>query len=470
MSAANPGTTRPAAVAGSFYPATHEELAVTVRTLLGTAPGAVRARAPKALVVPHAGYAYSGSVAARAYAELVPRADRVRRVVLLGPAHRVPVRGLALPGATHFATPLGRVAVDAQAVAALVDLPQVQRDPRAHAPEHALEVQLPFLQAVLGEFTLVPLVVGEASAAQVAEVLDRVWGGDETLIVVSSDLSHYLPYRVAQGVDRETVETMLELAPTLDPERACGARAINGLLLAAGRRRMQATLLDLRNSGDTAGDRERVVGYGSLAFYEPLVPQPADREASSRSAASARGRVMLAHARAAIATALGVAVAASPDAEFLSTPGATFVTLTIDEKLRGCVGSLEPRRALREDLRSNALAAAFQDARFAPLTRAEYAQVELAVSLLAPATPLSVADERELRRSLRPGVDGLVLAYRDRRATFLPQVWESLPDASAFVDALKRKLGVAADFWSQELRVSRYTVEHWSERDGATAA
>ena len=262
---------RPAAVAGAFYPAAPAVLAHEVRALLAQASASeADAALPKALVVPHAGYVYSGPVAAAAYARLRRWRERIRRVVLLGPVHRMPVRGLALPGVQAFATPLGTVPVDADAVAALADLPQVVQSLAAHAWEHALEVQLPFLQAVLREgFTLVPLAVGDASAEEVAEVLERLWGGPETLIVVSSDLSHYHPYGEARRLDAESVQTMLELRPVLDHEQACGATPVNGLLLAARRHGLHPHLLDLRNSGDTAGDRSRVVGYAALSFTEP---------------------------------------------------------------------------------------------------------------------------------------------------------------------------------------------------------
>jgi AmmeMemoRadiSam system protein B len=180
----------------------------------------------------------------------------------------VPVDGLALPGATAFATPLGAVEVDAEAVAAVSELPQVVESAAAHAPEHSLEVELPFLQVLLGEFRLLPLVVGDADGPEVAEVLERVWGGEETAIVVSSDLSHYMAYDVARRIDEETSRQILDLAPPLDPRRACGARPIDGLLVAARRRRLAPELLDLRSSGDTAGDRRQVVGYGAFAFRD----------------------------------------------------------------------------------------------------------------------------------------------------------------------------------------------------------
>ncbi|MCM8594516.1 AmmeMemoRadiSam system protein B [Accumulibacter sp.] len=257
---------RPAAVAGMFYPGAASALQRELREMLGAIDSEAIAPAAKALIVPHAGYVYSGPIAASAYAALTARRATITRVVLLGPTHRVAVNGLALPSTTAFSTPLGVVAIDQEAAAAIAHLPQVVVSDSAHALEHSLEVQLPFLQTVLGKFSLLPLAVGRASATQVAEVLDCLWGGDETLIVVSSDLSHYLPYAMARETDRNTATHILALDPHLDHQQACGATPVNGLLLAARRHGLHAELVDLRNSGDTAGDRSRVVGYGAFRF------------------------------------------------------------------------------------------------------------------------------------------------------------------------------------------------------------
>ena len=263
---------RPAAVAGLFYPADPAALAAMVRQLLDQARGPQQP-APKALIVPHAGYVYSGPTAARAYARLLPARATVRRVVLLGPVHRVPVRGLALPEATAFATPLGRVELDQDAIAAIRQLPQVTTSAAAHAHEHSIEVQLPFLQAVLPDFRLLPLAVGDAMPAEVAEVLEAVWGGPETLLVISSDLSHFLDHDTARRVDGDTVRRVLALEGDIDHRQACGATPLNGLLLAARRHGLRPSLLERCNSGDTAGDRSRVVGYAALAFDESQ-PRP----------------------------------------------------------------------------------------------------------------------------------------------------------------------------------------------------
>ena len=261
---------RPAAVAGMFYPGTPAVLSAAVQTYLADAGSmqATRDPLPKALIVPHAGYVYSGPVAAPAYRRIAAGRASVRRVVLLGPVHRVPIRGLALPAAQAFATPLGTVEVDAEAAALALDLPQVQVSDAAHALEHSLEVQLPFLQTVLDDFKIVPFAVGDATAEEVGEVIDRLWGGSETLIVVSSDLSHYHPYAAARQIDRGTATAILALDASIDHEQACGATPINGFALCARRHHLKPELLDLRNSGDTAGDKSRVVGYAAFAFAD----------------------------------------------------------------------------------------------------------------------------------------------------------------------------------------------------------
>ena len=257
-------TARPAAVAGLFYPEDAARLARDIAGLLAQAPGGDGC--VKALIAPHAGYPYSGPTAARAYRLLETRRAWIRRVVLLGPAHRVFLEGMAVPSVEAFSTPLGEVPVDRAAVARALELPGVQVRDDAHAAEHSLEVHLPFLQSVLDHFEVVPVVVGVCPARDVAALLDVLWGGDETLIVVSSDLSHFHAYEDARRLDAETTAHIEARQATLGPEDACGAFAVNGLLLAAQAHGLDVRTLDVRNSGDTAGDRQRVVGYGAYAL------------------------------------------------------------------------------------------------------------------------------------------------------------------------------------------------------------
>lgn len=257
---------RPAAVAGRFYPAEPQRLRNDVSAMLAKTP-AGPAKPPKALIAPHAGYVYSGEVAARAFRAV--EGAPARRVILIGPAHYVAFSGISVPEADAFATPLGDVPVDRQSLAGLADLPFVIRNDAAHAPEHALEVELPFLQIVLGPFALVPLLVGDASPIEVATVLGRLWGGPESLIVVSSDLSHFHEYQTAQRLDAATAALIEGGAWTeLGSNHACGALAIAGLLIEAERRGLRARRLALCNSGDASADRFRVVGYGAWAFAE----------------------------------------------------------------------------------------------------------------------------------------------------------------------------------------------------------
>jgi AmmeMemoRadiSam system protein A len=418
---------RPAAVAGAFYPADPRVLSSQVGELLDDVEQlAPRLGFPKALIAPHAGYIYSGPVAAYAYDALTPARGIVRRVVLLGPVHRVPVRGLALPDAEAFETPLGQIAVDPGARAALAALPQV---------------------------------VVSGSAREVGEVIERLWGGPETLIVVSTDMSHYHAYRDALRIDAETVTRIESLASDIHHEQACGATPLNGLLGVARAKGMTVQRLAACNSGDTAGGRDHVVGYSAFALYEgaPVAPQDA-------------GRTLLALARAALAHRFGE----RPEAPRLDAPpwlrqtAATFVTLTRAGRLRGCIGSLEARRALGEDVVANALAAAFGDPRFTPLTPAEWRDTQLEVSLLSTPKPIRFADEAELLEAISAGEDGLILQLDDRRATVLPQVWESIPDKRRFIAELVAKAGLPADTRLARCRVLRYRVLKWREADFAS--
>jgi MEMO1 family protein len=453
---------RPPAVAGMFYPGEQSALAQDVEAMLDEAnerplgPGF-----PKALIVPHAGYIYSGPIAANAYALLKSARGIVKRVVLLGPCHRVAVRGLALPGADAFDTPLGRVPIDADAASLARSLTQVSDFPPTHAQEHSLEVQLPFLQAVLGEFSLVPFVVGAATADEVAEVIDRLWGGPETLIVISSDLSHYHPYDEARKMDQSTVDAIVAMRTEIDHEHACGATPVTGFLAAARRRGLKPELLDLRNSGDTAGGAGRVVGYASLAFWEGDVSAYVEDH----------GRTLLKLARGGIASAVGVQDKVAHDSApepWLREHRATFVTLKQAGALRGCIGSLQARRSLGVDVDANARAAALTDPRFAPLTAQDFGGIEVEVSVLSSPKRMLFVDHQELVAQLRPGVDGLILAAAERRGTFLPQVWEQLPDPETFLAHLKRKAGLTEEFPTRRCTVWRYQVTKWSEREFAT--
>lgn len=447
---------RAAAVAGTFYPGNREELASSVRHYLdGAAKSAVTADAPKAIIAPHAGYVYSGAIAGQVYASLRPAAHRIERVVLLGPAHRVGFAGLAAPDCDAFETPLGPVTVDRAAIEAVCDLPQVTRRGDAHRDEHSLEVQLPFLQDVLGQFTLVPLVVGQCDAAQVAAVLDRLWGGPETLIVISSDLSHYEDYDTAQRLDGATAAAIESLQPDrIEQRQACGRLPIAGLLRVARHRGMTVKRLGLCNSGDTAGDRKRVVGYGAWRLDDAM---PADDEALIARHGAEMRRIAGQSIRHGMSKGKPPAVDTKTFAVALQTPRATFITLKKDGRLRGCIGTVTAHRPLVNDVVANAYAAAFRDHRFAPLQGDELTGTTLSISVLGVPAAMAFDGEADLTAQLRPGIDGLIIRDGEQRAVFLPQVWDELSEPGIFLAHLKRKADMVPDHWSQDFRAWRFT-------------
>ncbi|XOV88338.1 MAG: AmmeMemoRadiSam system protein B [Pseudomonadota bacterium] len=446
------------AVAGTFYPGDPETLARSVDDLLANATDS--GEIPRAIIAPHAGYIYSGPIAAAAYAPLKQARGKISRVVLLGPSHRVAFRGIAACRATSYRTPLGDIPVDQAAVKLIYGLAGVGYLDRAHEGEHALEVQLPFLQRTLGDFSLVPLVVGEASAEDVAGVLDRLWDLPGTLVVISSDLSHYHTYDEARRLDAETAEKISQLDATLVGEQACGYRPVNGLLTLVARRHLRIEQIDVRNSGDTAGDRNQVVGYGAWRVRDTAAALPRDAGLPL-----AQRQRLLQVAREAILRPLTSAGSYSVNpAEYpalLQQQGAAFVTLTLNDNLRGCIGSLEAHRPLVLDVASNAQSAAFRDPRFAPLTLAEYQDLEVHISVLSQPQPLDVDSRDSLVRALRPGIDGLIIEEDGHRATYLPSVWAQLPDPGTFVAELRRKAGLGPDGWSAATRVFTYQTEEF---------
>lgn len=441
-------------VAGRFYPRSRDACA----DLLGRCLAAARPSAgvaPKILVAPHAGWVFSGPIAGTAYAALRPRAAGITRVILLGPAHRVPFRGIATTSAEAWATPLGTVTVDWGALNSVLAMAGVTVLDAAFAEEHSLEVHAPFVQRAFPGAAIVPLLVGDAPAELVSRVVDRLWGGPETLILVSSDLSHFHDQATARRLDDETAASIETLRPDrIDGRGACGHRALAGALDQARRRDLRATALDLRTSADTRGNPERVVGYGAFALeYAEAARLPDADRRQLIDAARFGVRFGLQHGRppkVELGGGLSSAVIARR---------ACFVTLTLDGRLRGCIGSMVPHRPLLADAVDNAWKAAFGDRRFPPLTAAELERLDVSISILSTPVAIGFADQGDLVRQLRPDVDGLILQDGDRRGIFLPSVWSGIPQAEAFVNQLKRKAGLPADHWSETLRVLRYTTE-----------
>jgi len=287
---------------------------------------------------------------------------------------------------------------------------------------------------------------------EVAQVIERLWGGRETLIVISTDLSHYHPYETARAIDGATIGRIQSFATDIDHEEACGATPLNGLLFFSRQRNLSLKLLAACNSGDTAGGKGQVVGYSSFGLYEGGEVPLADA-----------GTKLLALARGAIEARLFGKPSQADSAPWLEQAGATFVTLAKNDELRGCIGSLEAARPLGEDVAQNALGAAFRDPRFAPMSAPEWPQCRVEVSLLSTPKPLRFADEADLLAQIRAGEDGLILEADGRRGTFLPQVWEDIADKRAFLSHLLRKAGLAADTRLTRCRISRYRVVKWKE-------
>ncbi|MHC8440986.1 MAG: AmmeMemoRadiSam system protein B [Candidatus Eutrophobiaceae bacterium] len=421
--------------------------------------GTAAAEAPhsKAIIVPHAGYIYSGDAAARVYAMLSAHASKIERVVLLGPAHRVYTQGVATSSATYFASPIGNIPIDLQWQDRLQCLDFVHCSDEAHQQEHSLEVHLPFLQLALGKFKLIPLVVGDTSTEEVAKTLDCLWGGTETLLVVSTDLSHYHDYNNANRIDAETCRMISAFDhQSLSGERACGFHPMRGLLSQAAQRNMHIELLHRCNSGDTAGDKQRVVGYGAFALWEAEENDSALQQAKPR---------LLAVARRSIENGLAgkgeCPVSLEEWEGELRGLRGVFVTLKCNGHLRGCVGHIDAKLPLPRAVAHLAHAAAFNDQRFSPLGADEYGQISVEISVLSSRRPLAFSSEQDLIGKLRPGEDGLVIALGHRQAVFLPAVWQELPNAEEFLSHLKEKAAIGQD--ESPTKAWRYTVEKLAE-------
>lgn len=442
-------------VAGTFYPAEAETLAAAVHKLMERA-GPCETPNPKALILPHAGYRFSGAIAAAGVARLRPG---IRRVVVLGPSHRHRFRGVALPDADAMATPLGTVGINPTAVSALLELPDVDVVPDAFAQEHSIEVELPFLQQRLGTFSIVPLIVGDISTERLAAILRALWGGPETLIVISTDLTHFMTAEAAGKVDLATAHA-IETAETsgIGAREACGHRPLAAFLQIAAEKGLRLTRLALGHSGEVTGDVSRVVGYGAWAAYRPdlaCLPAPL-RQVALRTAAQS----LFTRATRGTSPKVNLATYAPP----LQTMGASFVTLTLNNRLRGCIGSLKAHAPLAEDIAANAVKAGFHDPRFSPVTEHDIRAAEIEIALLSKPARLSIDSESDLHARLRPGRDGLILQSGRKRGTFLPKVWDALETPEAFVNGLKVKAGLDRTAWPDDVQIWRYTAESFQGR------
>lgn len=458
-----PRRVREPAVAGSFYPDDSESLRAEVDSLIAQAK-ARNIPGLRALVCPHAGYRYSGPVAASGFKQLVGL--KFERVVVMAPSHHVLFNGVAIPDVEALRTPLGLIPMSGAARKLTAEAPFVI-DSAPHAREHALEVELPFLQRVLGRFELVPLVFGEVDEAVVAKSLNALVDAN-TFFVASSDLSHYFPYEKANELDRVTVDAILKLdVEALTAKgQACGKSPVLALLHLARLRGWKTLLLDYRNSGDTAGDRSRVVGYAAIAFFEEPSSQPVPPPLS---VSKEDQHTLLRLARTAL-------VHAVRDGKLVDTPSGlpgrllerkgSFVTLTIDGELRGCIGNIFPEMPLAQAIVHNARSAALSDPRFSPVTPEELSSIDIEVSILSVPESLSFSSPPELLQKLKPHQDGVVLNIGQHRATFLPQVWEQLPTATEFLDHLAAKAGLPQDAWrGHNTQIMIYRVDAFKESE-----
>ncbi len=457
----------PAQAAGHFYPGDAEALAAAIDGAFAAAP-ASHHRA-KMVVVPHAGVEYSGPIAAQAVGAL-DRSAALKRVVILGPNHRVTLRGVALHPALKWSTPLGLAPVDAAARGALLALDGVAVDPRPFEGEHSLEMPLIFIQRLAPGVEIVPVLVGEAAPELVEAILARLWGGAETAICISSDLSHFHPSHAARTLDAETRHRVESGRwREIGPDNACGYASLRGAIRRAEALRMRATGFAFATSGDAGGPKDRVVGYGAFAFETPEAARLSAAERSRLIAvASAALDFAAEHRGAAPKVAAGPHLPAA-----LTACRAAFVTLRRRGELRGCVGSLRPHMPLAHDVAVNAASAGFQDPRFKALAPGELPELTITISVLSPAAPIEAASELELIEKLRPGEDGLVLRDGESAATFLPGVWRDIASPEAFVRNLKQKMGLAADHWSPTMKAERFAVESFggafaptSEKEG----
>ena len=480
MNAISQRSVRLPAVAGAFYPRDPRELAGAVDDLLATITVPPLQGRLRALVAPHAGYAYSGPTAAHAFKLLTGR--DYSTVMVLGPSHFAHFKGACLPASDAYGGPLGEVPVSPlvkrlanQRPFVLEPRCRVDRPPwgRPHPAgeatpetwEHAIEVEIPFLQRTLGRFDVLPVLYGDVEPSDVARELSPLLT-DNSLLVVSTDLSHFHAYREAQGLDRSCVEAMCQLDEhRMAHEEACGRAPLCSLLRIAKERGWQAHLLDCRNSGDTAGDRSRVVGYAAIAFFDRTVEE-STTEAGSLSPGDRRFLLQL--ARQSIVSAVSGPDTSTPSP--LEIPPACrerracFVTLRAKGKLRGCIGTLTSSQPLFQAVIRNARDAAMRDSRFPAVRVEEMEALCLEVSVLTEPVRMSFLGPQDLLSQLRPLLDGVLLEVGGRRATFLPQVWEQLPDKAEFMAQLCHKAGLAPDAWQDsEAVISRYQVEHFSE-------
>ena len=457
---------RETAVAGLFYPADIYQLDRDLDGYLEHVPSTL-SNLPKMIIVPHAGYRYSAQVAAYAYNKLRPFADQIKTVFLLGPSHHVAVDGVALSDAKQFRTPLGLVNVNTAIVGELSKNNLFKISASSHKKEHSLEVQLPFLQKTLSKFTIVPLLYGQADPSMIAEALRPYLQNDSTLLVVSSDLSHYLDYDTAKAVDELTAE-QIEQGEPVSHDQSCGATAINTAMILAHDFGLVPQLLDMVNSGDTSENKSNVVGYGAWIYEKPKIEENVSKIELEyehlRNFARHNKQDLVSIVEKALQKAVIDSKHFRPQrknfTDVLFNKGASFVTLTKRDRLRGCIGSLLPTKGIAVDLADNTYSAALQDSRFSPVTPEELKDISFTISLLTNFEEVKFSSYDDLISRIKPRIDGLLIQDGEREGLFLPSVWEDIPQKQDFITQLKIKAGLSPTYWSDTIRIFRFrTVE-----------
>ncbi len=460
--------------AGAFYPESASDLEQMIehytRQAIPASAQTPSGKSLRALILPHAGYRYSGFTAA--HASTVLRKNQFARVILMGPDHRVGFTNAAVSDVSAYKTPLGQIRLDQDAETLRERSTLFRAVPASDRQEHSLEVVLPFLQHYIGEFKVIPIVLGsrvdlDGICDAVAPLMDR-----DTLLVVSSDLSHYLPYERARQHDKKTIQMILDLeeGKRLSGRKnaACGLMPILVALKLANQNRWEPVFLNYTNSGDTAGSKDRVVGYSAIAFFGDEVMKK--KKMTSKAYTKKQGEILIRLARQSIAGRIGIQMRNVDtlkedlkDIRFQEERG-TFVTLTKDGQLRGCIGTLTPTENVLEGIMRNAINVAFHDHRFPALSAEEFDEIYIEVSILTAPQPLEYKDGPDLLTKLRPNIDGVIIKRGGARATFLPQVWSQLPEVEEFLNHLCMKAGLPGDAWLiTELDVLTYQVQYFEE-------
>ncbi len=458
-------------VAGSWYPGKKDDLSKLIDGFLKNAKKEDLGRI-KALIAPHAGYAYSGQVAAYSYAQVA--GNKYADVYVLAPTHHVAFRGASILDKTHYRTPLGDVPVSRTAAKLSSESKLIKPVPEADEKEHSLEIELPFLQRTLKDYEIIPMVVGQLSGEDVEEIASAIQKhlGDDSLIVASTDLSHYYQYDTAVSMDAECIEAVLDL----DLKKAsacemCGVYPVMILMTIAKKLGWETKLLKYSNSGDVTGDTAGVVGYAAIAFY---VKEGKDaNEASGGHAVSGslgpeQRKRLLGIARESIEKYLECGEVIEPETDDLKLreDRGVFVTLEKHGQLRGCIGHLEAVQPLYLDVRDNAINAAFEDPRFPPVEEDELPKIEIEISVLSKPELIKAGKPEEYLEKIKAGTDGIILEYKGRGATYLPQVWEQIPDKRAFMESLCNKAGLPGGAWKEKgAKIKRYFVEAFKDSD-----